>query len=57
MLSSRSIRLAATLLLALLLGWTVRAWRKGGPHDAQGAPPAVMTPTTRADAKNAFPDE
>ncbi|MBE2283514.1 MAG: hypothetical protein IAE77_08625 [Prosthecobacter sp.] len=57
MLSSRSIRLAATLLLALLSGWTIRAWRKGGPHDAQGRTTAPASAPAKADAKNAFPDE
>jgi hypothetical protein len=57
MLSSRSARLAACLLLALLLGWVVRAQRK---QSATLTSP-VMAPTPAAlqeePAKNTFPDE
>lgn len=41
MLNSRSTRIAAVLLLTLLLGWVVRAQRKGGTH---ALPPVPSTP-------------
>ncbi|MGV3663410.1 MAG: hypothetical protein ACO1TE_24780 [Prosthecobacter sp.] len=59
MLSTRSARLAAALLLALLLGWVVRAQRKG-----QAAPVPMPAPTKAAPSRtvdksptNSFPDE
>lgn len=57
MLPTRSARLAATLLLALLLGWVVRSQRMRHPP-AAGAPPQEP-PATRIDKspKNSFPDE
>jgi hypothetical protein len=56
MLSSRSTRLAATLLLALLFGWTVRVWRKGGTTAIPSATPAIIAPINDT-PKNSFPDE
>jgi hypothetical protein len=57
MLSSRSARLAACLLLALLLGWVVRAQRKqSAPLTAPVTPP-VPTSMPEEPAKNTFPDE
>ncbi len=38
MLTSRSTRIAAILLLALLFGWMVRARRKDGVHPLPSAP-------------------
>lgn len=57
MLSSRSARLAACLLLALLLGWVVRAQRKQSTHLT--APVTAPTPAALPEepAKNTFPDE
>lgn len=55
MLSSRSARLAAILLLTLLFGWTVRAYRKGATT-VPAAPPAAR-PALDALPKNSFPDE
>lgn len=56
MLSSRSTRLAATLLMALLFGWVVRAWRTSAPSP-QPASPAVMRAPADEKSNNAFPDE
>lgn len=56
MLASRSARLAAILLLALLFGWTVRAYRKGETTGIPVSAPAVMTPVNET-PKTAFPDE
>ena len=56
MLSSGSTRLAAILLLVLLFGWTVRAWRKGGTTAIPATKPAAATPVTEI-RKNSFPDE
>jgi|UniRef100_UPI0037846FC9 hypothetical protein len=57
MLSSRSARLAACLLLALLLGWVVRAQRKQSA--TLTAPVSIPTPAALPEepAKNSFPDE
>jgi hypothetical protein len=57
MLSSRSARLAACLLLALLLGWVVRAQRKQSA--TLTAPATTPTPAALPEepAKNTFPDE
>lgn len=38
MLTSRSTRIAAILLVALLFGWMVRARRKDGAHPLPSAP-------------------
>lgn len=51
MLSSRSTRLAAILLLVLLFGWTVRGWRKGAVTRGPASPHAVEH------TRNAQPDE
>lgn len=56
MLSSRSARLAAILLLALLFGWTMRAFRKGETTTIPVSIPAAMTPVNEP-PKNTFPDE
>lgn len=56
MLASRSARLAAMLLLALLFGWTVRAHRKGGTSAMPSTPPSE-TPPLHEPAKSSFPDE
>ncbi len=56
MLSSRSARLAAILLLSLLFGWTMRAYRKGGTTTIPVSIPAAMTPVNES-PKNTFPDE
>lgn len=53
MLSSRSTRLAATLLLVLLFGWCVRACRLSTP-DTQ---PATLKAPAGEKTSNAFPDE
>lgn len=57
MLSSRSARLAACLLLALLLGWVVRAQRK--QNAALTVPVTAPTPAALLEesTKNTFPDE
>ncbi|MFO1486472.1 MAG: hypothetical protein U1F71_24125 [Verrucomicrobiaceae bacterium] len=57
MLGSRSTRLAATLLLALLFGWTVRAWRHAGvTTNSPVTTPATSEPVESAN-KSSFPDE
>ncbi|MCE2693425.1 MAG: hypothetical protein QE570_18040 [Verrucomicrobiota bacterium] len=57
MLSSRSARLAACLLLALLLGWVVRAQRKqSAPLTAPVTTPVPASPLEEP-TKNTFPDE
>ena len=56
MLSSRSARLAATLLLTLLFGWTVRAYRKGTTTSAPPPAPAPSAPSYKSPPQN-FPDE
>ncbi len=56
MLASRSARLAATLLLALLFGWTVRAYRKGDTSVMPITPPSETMPLNEP-PKSAFPDE
>jgi hypothetical protein len=56
MLSSRSARLAATLLLTLLFGWTVRACRKGTTTSAPPPVPALSAPPYKATPQT-FPDE
>ena len=56
MLASRSARLAAILLLALLFGWTARAYRKGTTTPIPSAPSAVTVPINEP-PKTAFPDE
>lgn len=45
MLTSRTIRLLGLVLLLLLLGWNVRAWRRGHP----APPPAVDADSRRID--------
>ena len=59
MFSTRSARLAATLLLALLLGWVARAYRLR--EAAASTPVALPSPaaleTPQKSAKNSFPDE
>ena len=57
MLTSRSTTLAATLLLVLLFGWTVRAWRKGGSRHAPAAATPTMATPANESSKNTFPDE
>jgi|GEM_PF-3991111 len=52
MLPSRSARLAAILLLVLLFGWTMRAWRKGTTTHL----PAIQPPVTE-NSSNTQPDE
>jgi hypothetical protein len=56
MLSTRSARLAATLLLTLLFGWTVRACRKGSTSPLPSPDPTVTTPVAQPQ-NNTFPDE
>lgn len=56
MLSSRSARLAAILLLALLFGWMVRAHRKGETLTLPVPAPAFAAPANEP-PKNTFPDE
>ena len=56
MLSTRSARLAATLLLTLLFGWTVRSCRKGSTSPLPSPAPAVTTPVAPP-PNNTFPDE
>lgn len=56
MLASRSARLAAMLLLALLFGWTVRAYRKGETTAIPITPPAMSVPVEET-LKTVFPDE
>lgn len=56
MLSSRSTRLAATLLMALLFGWVVRACRTSATRP-QPTTPAVMRALGDEKSNNAFPDE
>ena len=56
MLASRSARLAAMLLLALLFGWTVRAYRKGETTAIPATPPSATVPVNEI-PKTAFPDE
>ena len=56
MLSSRSARLAATLLLALLFGWTVRACRKGEATTTPPPAPPIAVPLYNT-PPNTFPDE
>jgi hypothetical protein len=57
MLTTRSTRLAAGILLLLLFGWSVRSWRKGGVTTT--APPAAaMEPADEEEEpKISFPDE
>ncbi|MDZ4402592.1 hypothetical protein [Prosthecobacter sp.] len=60
MLASRSARLAAILLLVLLFGWTMRAYRKGKTTVIPTVPPAVTAPVkipVNEPPKNVFPDE
>lgn len=56
MLTTRSTRLAACLLLLLLFGWIVRSGRKGGvssqPPQKPGAPTAL-----EEEPKMSFPEE
>lgn len=57
MLTTRSTRLAAGILLLLLFGWSVRSWRKGGVT-ATAPPAAVMEPADEEEEpKISFPDE
>jgi len=56
MLSTRSARLAATLLLTLLFGWTVRACRKGSTTTLPSPSPSVPAPVAPP-PNNTFPDE
>ncbi|WP_395747388.1 hypothetical protein [Prosthecobacter sp.] len=56
MLSTRSARLAALLLLTLLSGWTIRSCRKPGPSRPQPTAPATKPPVEAA-PKSTFPDE
>ncbi len=56
MLSTRSARLAALLLLTLLFGWTVRAYRKGEAALLKPPAPAILTPPLET-PPNTFPDE
>ena len=52
----RSTRLASTLLLTLLFGWTVRAYRKGGTTPLPASPPTISAPPNEV-PKAIFPDE
>lgn len=56
MLSSRSARLASILLLVLLFGWTVRAWRKGETTLLPASTPAAM-PRAVENSPLSQPDE
>lgn len=56
MLASRSARLAAILLLALLFGWMMRAYRKGETTAIPVSVPAATVPVSET-PKNVFPDE
>jgi hypothetical protein len=57
MLSSRSARLAACLLLALLLGWVVRAQRKQSATLTAPLTTPVPASLLEEPTKNTFPDE
>ncbi|MBB5031651.1 hypothetical protein [Prosthecobacter vanneervenii] len=56
MLNTRSTRIAAALLLALLFGWIVRAHRKDGtdtqPTDTPAPPTAIQEPPTQSVLNN-----
>ncbi|MCX6847684.1 MAG: hypothetical protein NTY98_02070 [Verrucomicrobia bacterium] len=56
MLPTRSARLAALLLLALLLGWTVRSCRKGKTTSLPPPTPAIAAPPHET-PPSSFPDE
>lgn len=56
MLSTRSARLAATLLLALFFGWTVRGCRKGKATTYSPQSPTMAAPPREA-LPSRFPDE
>lgn len=56
MLSTRSARLAAILLLALLFGWQVRGCRNGTTQALPTATPASSTSQEEA-PKTTFPVE
>ncbi len=56
MLSSRSARLAACLLMSLLLGWVVRSYRKETTATHSAIAPAQLVPIEES-SKNTFPDE
>ena len=56
MLTTRSTRLAAGILLLLLFGWGVRSWRKGGVTTTP-PPTAVTEPVSEEEPKISFPDE
>ncbi len=56
MLTTRSARLAAGILLLLLFGWSARSWRTGGVTTTP--PPEVSTePADEEEPKIYFPDE
>ncbi|MFZ2276265.1 MAG: hypothetical protein WAW39_00640 [Prosthecobacter sp.] len=55
MLPTRSARLAALLLLALLFGWTVRSSRKGKTTNLP--PPAPIAVPLQDTPPSSFPDE
>jgi len=57
MLSSRSARLAACLLLALLLGWVVRGQRKQSATLTAPLTTPIPASMPEEPAKNTFPDE
>jgi len=57
MLPSRSARLAACLLLALLLGWVVRAQRKQSATLTAPVTAPVPASMLEEPMKNTFPDE
>lgn len=56
MLSTRSARLAAILLVALLAGWMVRRHRQEHAVPAL-VPKAALKPSPEKSAKNSFPEE
>lgn len=55
MLPTRSARLAALLLMALLFGWTVRSCRKGKTTNLP--PPAPTAAPLHETPPSSFPDE
>lgn len=56
MLTTRSARLAAGILLLLLFGWSVRSWRKGGVT-LNPPPPVLAEPPSEDKPQISFPDE
>ncbi|MEZ5386929.1 MAG: hypothetical protein R3F13_15580 [Prosthecobacter sp.] len=57
MLTTRSARLAAGILLLLLFGWSVRSWRKGGVTTSTPSPAVSEVPAEEDAPQISFPDE